>query len=629
VLATGFHHGGKGVTNQNRIGKIPRSDISTKEFRIFPRTWGAEFVREGEVRFRLWAPGAKTVSLKLEDSEQEMSPADNGWFELLATGISPETRYQFVLADGTVIPDPASRAQDGGINGPSIVTDPTAYQWKYPDWQGLAWEETVLYELHIGTFTPEGTFGAAIGKLPYLAELGITAIEVMPIAQFPGERGWGYDGVLPYAPHHAYGTPDDFKAFVDAAHGFGITVFLDVVYNHFGPEGNYLPSYAKSFFDAERHTPWGSAIDFSEKPVRDFFIENTLYWLLEFNIDGLRLDAVHAIEDRTSEVHILTDLASRIRKECQGRRRHLVVEDNSNITQFLKRENGIARQFDAGWNDDFHHGLHIIATGETGGYYKDFARNPFDVFGRALAEGYVRAGDEPVKISKNKTVPAPALIPPTAYVVFVQNHDQIGNRAYGDRLNATAKPEMMDALETILLLSPGIPLLFMGEEFAETRPFQFFCDYKGEIATAFREGRLAEAISFGSLDEGANPDDLPDPNKRKTFSDSKLDWERPDTADGRRKLTLMRELIAKRKKHVVPGLKDSGELSGKIWQAENGLLAIDWQLDGFMLELRANLSEEPADMHAIRGEVIHTYPAKADVAEGRIGPMTVLFAKWT
>ena len=405
-------------------------------------------------------------------------------------------------------------------------------------------------------------------------------------------------------------------------------VLLDVVYNHFGPEGNYLPTYAKSFFHRERQTPWGNAIDFTEQPVRDFFVENALYWLQEFNLDGLRIDAVHAIEDEESEIHILSELAHRVRTECTGRRRHLVVEDNRNITRFFAREGDLAKEIDAGWNDDFHHAAHVIATNETGGYLGAFDKTRFRDFGTALAEGYVRAGDEPVKVSKRETVSAPSLMPPTAYVVFIQNHDQIGNRAYGDRLNATAAPELLDLLETMLLLSPSIPLVFMGEEYDETRPFQFFCDYRGATAKAFREGRLGEAIAFGSLPEDAKPDDLPDPNSEGTFRDSQLDWRHATAKAGTRKLDMFRELLRKRKAHIVPGLHGAKGQAVNLRRFEDGVYAIDWQLDGFILEMRANLTDQSADLHAFRGDIIHAYPQDADFENGKIGPMTVLFAKW-
>jgi malto-oligosyltrehalose trehalohydrolase len=615
------------VLEQNPISNSD-AEASLKEFRIFPKTWGSEYIREGEVRFRLWAPEAESVSLRIDRDEQEMSPAGNGWFELLATNIAPETRYQFVLPDGKAVPDPASRAQDGGIEGSSIVTDPTAYQWQHADWRGRAWEEAVIYELHIGTFTPEGTFRAAIDRLDYLAELGITAIEVMPVGQFPGERGWGYDGVLLYAPHHAYGSPDDFKAFVDAAHGHGIMVLLDVIYNHFGPEGNYLPTYAKSFFHRERQTPWGATIDFTEQPVRDFFIENALYWLLEFNLDGLRLDAVHAIEDEESETHIISELAARVRAECRGRRRHLVIEDNRNMTRFFEREDSLAKEIDAGWNDDFHHAAHVIATNETNGYYDAFDKSRFRDFGIALAEGYAHPGDEPVKLQKQKAVSAPSLLPPTSYVIFVQNHDQIGNRAYGDRLNNSATPEMLDALEAITLLSPSIPLMFMGEEYNETRPFQFFCNYGATLAKATREGRLQELIGFGSLPSDAKLADLPDPNDTKAFTGSKLDWTLADTPNGRKKREMVRELLGKRKEHIVPGLRGTNGRAGVLHGFEGGVFSVDWQLNGFRLEMRANLTDSPADLHAFKGSIIHAYPANADMRNGKIGPMTVIFAKW-
>lgn len=604
--------------------RAPASDGRDREFRMFPKSWGAEYVRDGEVIFRLWAPELEALQIRIGKVEHEMTRSRDGWFELLATGIAPNTPYLYVLPDGRAVPDPASRAQDGGITGPSLVTDPTAYPWKHPDWSGRPWEEAILYELHIGTFTEEGTFGAAIERLPHLAELGVTAIEIMPVGQFPGERGWGYDGVLLYTPHHAYGAPDDFKAFIDAAHGHGLMVFLDVVYNHFGPEGNYLPLYARSFFDANRNTPWGAAIDFFEKPVRDFFVENALYWLVEFNLDGLRIDAVHAIEDERSEIHILTELSRRVREECRGRKRHLVVEDSRNITRFFRDIDG-SREIDAGWNDDFHHACHVLTTGETGGYFKPFAENPTAAIATALAEGYVMAGDPPVEIDGQK-VSAPALVPPTAYVTFIQNHDQVGNRAYGDRLNRSIAPELMEALETMLMLSPNIPLIFMGEEHDETHPFRFFCDYKGKIAKLFRDNRLAEGIAFGSLSEDDKPDDLPDPNALKTFKDSKIDWKRPNSEEGKRRLDFFGALIETRLRAIVPLLAEAGGRCGKILKAKDGIIAIDWQLGQTRLELRANFGKSEAEVPPFRGKILYAHPDGTHLEGKKIGPTTVIYA---
>jgi malto-oligosyltrehalose trehalohydrolase len=306
-----------------------------------------------------------------------MRPAGDGWLEAEAEA-APGEPYAFALPDGRLVADPASRRQAGDVHGPSVLVDPDAYAWRHPGWRGRPWGEAVVYELHPGTFSPAGTFEGARARLPHLADLGVTAVELMPVADFAGTRGWGYDGVLPYAPAGAYGTPDELKALVDEAHGLGLMVFLDVVYNHFGPEGNYLSTYAPQFFTEDFKTPWGAAIDFRERPVRDFFVHNALYWLEEFRLDGLRLDAVHAIRD-PSETHVLVELARRVRERFEGEREaHLVLENEANQARFLRRDDPAAgcRLYDAQWNDDAHHVLHVLLTGETAGYYEDFADRP-------------------------------------------------------------------------------------------------------------------------------------------------------------------------------------------------------------------------------------------------------------
>jgi maltooligosyltrehalose trehalohydrolase len=348
----------------------------------------------------------------------------------------------------------------------------------------------VIYELHVGTFTPEGNFQAIIGKLDYLVDLGVTAIEMMPIADFPGRRNWGYDGVLPFAPDSIYGRPDDLKALVDAAHACGIMVFLDVVYNHFGPDGNYLAAYAPQFFNNNRTTPWGAAINYDgphSRPVRDFAIHNALYWIKEFHLDGLRLDAVHAITDLGPR-HLLDELAERVRAAAGARHVHLILENEENAaTTLLRNARGQPLHYTAQWNDDLHHVLHVAATGEAAGYYREY-KGDTDKLGRALAEGFAFQGEMMAYRGKPRGESS-AHLPPGAFVAFIQNHDQIGNRAFGDRLGRIAPPEAVRAVAAMYLLAPQTPMLFMGEEWGASHPFPFFCDFGGELSGAVRNGR--------------------------------------------------------------------------------------------------------------------------------------------
>lgn len=603
--------------------------LPTLDSRVFPKSWGAEYIRAGEVRFRLWAPEPEALTLRLAGEDLPMTRQADGWYELLATGVAPGTPYVFVLPDGQVLPDPAARAQGPeGLGGPSLVIDPTAYPWKATDWAGRPWEETVLYELHVGTFTAEGTFAAAAKRLEHLAKIGVTAIELMPVHQFPGERGWGYDPILAYAPHHAYGTPDDLKTLVDAAHALGLSVFLDVVFNHFGPRGNYIAQYAPSFFHPERHTPWGAAIAFDRGPVRDFFIENALYWLQEFNIDGLRFDAVHAIEDE-SEPHILDELAARAAAVCTDRPRWLVTEDSRNRARFLERDTvGAVTGYCAVWNDDLHHVARVIAARETVGYLADFSLDRWALFARALAEGYVFQGEV---VGDGTGVPhgePSAHLPPTAFVGFLQNHDQVGNRAFGNRMETVVDAQMMRAMLTIFMLAPHIPMLFMGDEYGERRPFMYFSDYDEDLATAIHDGRLVEAANFGEVPlHVVEPTDLPDPNEVAVFEASKLDWQRLDSEDGAERQALYTKLFALRREHVLPGLVGVRGHAGRIREARDGTVAIDWRLNGRRLQLRANLSRALRPVPAYRGTVIHAEPAGADVSsDGTLAAMSVVFA---
>jgi len=406
--------------------------------------FGAELRPDGSARFRLWAPACRRVELALRGAAQQpMRSLEDGWFETTATAPAG-TPYAFVLDGGRRVPDPASRWNPDDVHAPSRVVDPLGYEWHDDGWSGRPWTEAVVYELHVGTFTPRGTFVAVIDRLDYLADLGVTALELMPVADFPGKCSWGYDGVLPFAPDASYGTPADLKRLVDAAHERGLMVLLDVVYNHFGPDGNYLHLYAPQFFERCRSTPWGAAIHFAGQ-VRRFFVHNALYWLEEFRFDGLRLDAVHAIVD-PAEPDIVAEIAAAVR-DGPGRAReiHLVLENDRNEAHRLERDpSGAPRIATAQWNDDAHHAFHVLATGESDGYYADFADDTRAKLARALAEGFVYQGERSVYRGHRRGSPSGAL-PPCAFVNFLQTHDQVGNRACGERIGALAPTPAVEA----------------------------------------------------------------------------------------------------------------------------------------------------------------------------------------
>ncbi|MBK0003698.1 malto-oligosyltrehalose trehalohydrolase [Erwinia sp. S38] len=571
------------------------------------RSWGAEYVAAGVVRFRLWATGQQRVMLHLAGADRPMNPVGDGWFELEVESVEPGVEYRFVLSDGSAVPDPASRAQRDGVNGPSRVVDPASYRWQHAEWRGVPWENAVIYELHIGTFTPEGTFSAAIEKLPGLAELGITLIEVMPVVQFGGDRGWGYDGVLFYAPHAAYGTPDEFKAFIDAAHGYGLSVVLDIVLNHFGPEGNYLPTLSPDFFDPQRTTPWGNGIACEIDAVRRYIVEAPLYWLTEYRLDGLRFDAIDQIKD-DSVRHVLVEIAERIRSEITDRPVHLTTEDSRNVTFLHPRtEDGSAPLFTAEWNDDFHNAAHVLATGETQAYYRDFAERPEKWLARALAEGFAYQGEVSVQSGESRGVDSTGQ-PPTAFVDFIQNHDQAGNRAQGERLISLAGADRTRILLATLLLSPHIPLLFMGEEYGETCPFLFFTDFHGELARAVREGRAKEFDGHA----GYSSESVPDPNAVETFQRSKLDWEKRHGEEGKTWLTLVRQLLLLRQQHIVPLIAGGAFGAGEILMTAPGVVAVRWRFPAGTLSLALNLSENALSLPELPGKTLFAWPAEAD-----------------
>ncbi len=448
--------------------------------------FGAELTPEGKVRFRLWAPAAHEVELMLQQEAGEaraleMSAQPDGWFEIVTGEAHAGSRYRYRIDGKSEVPDPASRSNPDDIHGPSEVIDPGSFEWDDDAWRGRPWHEAVIYELHVGTFSPAGTFAGVEKKLDHLVALGVTVIELMPIADFPGKRGWGYDGVLQFAPESAYGRPEELKALIAAAHKRGIAVMLDVVYNHFGPEGNYLHEYAPRFFTDRHHTPWGAAINFDSpgaRAVRDFYIHNTLYWLEEYRFDGLRFDAVHAILD-DSEPNILTEIARAAHAgPGSGRDIFLVLENGANQARFLgpPRANDT---FDAQWNDDTHHCLHTLLTGEKDGYYEDYVENPHAMLCRCLAEGFGYQGQQSAHEGRPRGE-ASAHLPPTAFVNFLQNHDQIGNRAFGERIDAIAlSEEALRAGYAVLLLAPSPAYAVHGRRVGSTATVHLLLRLRG------------------------------------------------------------------------------------------------------------------------------------------------------
>jgi malto-oligosyltrehalose trehalohydrolase len=563
-------------------------------------SFGAELTPSG-VRFRLWAPRATAVSLQLEPADAIGLPMvyeADGWFALSTALAEPGARYRY-LVDGRAFPDPASRYQPEGVHGPSEVIDPRAYNWSDLGWRGRRWEEIVLYELHVGTFSETGDFAGAIHHLDHIAELGATAVELMPIAAFPGGRDWGYDGVFLYAPASAYGRPDDLKRLVEACHRRGLAIFLDVVYNHFGPEGNYLPAIAPDFFTDRHETPWGAAIDFSgpnSRPVRDFFINNALYWLEEFHFDGLRFDAVHAIFDE-SEPDILWEIAQTTRRRITDREVHLVLENDRNEARYLRRADGRVTGYNGQWNDDFHHILHVLVTGDTSGYYADYAVEPAKCLGRALAEGFAYQGEpSPFRGGKPRGEPSGEL-PATAFVGFLQNHDQVGNHPFGTRIGARAEEAAQHAGATIVLLSPQIPLLFMGEEWASVRPFAFFCDFEPGLRDAVREGRRREFAHFPEFQDAAARERIPDPTALSTFEMSRLDWAERAEEVHAGWLAQYRLLLGIRAREIVPRLSGMKSCAGVYRVLGTKAVSVEWRLgDGSLLGLFANFADRPLPM---------------------------------
>lgn len=579
---------------------------------------GAILIDPEHTRFALWAPDADNVSVELEDGQSlAMLAQPQGWFTLEAR-CKAGVQYRFKINGDLEVPDPASRAQAGDVHSHSIVVDPLAYQWQNNDWQGRPWHEAIIYELHVGAL---GGYAGVEKHLQHLADLGVTAIELMPLAQFPGDRNWGYDGVLPYAPQSSYGTPDQLKHLIDKAHGHGLAVILDVVYNHFGPDGNYLGSYAKEFFRSDLHTPWGDAIDFRREQVRDFFVDNALMWLQEYRFDGLRMDAVHAIRDET----FLPEFAERVRAQID-RDRHvwLNLENEFNQASLL-----LDKGFDAQWDDDGHNTLHVLLTGETDAYYSDFAQKPTHKLARLLSEGFVYQGEQ-TRHGHTRGEPSGHL-PPTAFVLFLQNHDQIGNRALGERLPQLCPAPALKAATALLLLSPMIPLMFMGDEWAASEPFLFFTSHHGELADAVREGRRSEFADFAAFADPERREHIPDPNDVKTFEASRpafgaLDLQTDIGLDHRSWLDLYKELLALRRQAIIPRLPGTQPLGTDVL-ADHAVSA-RWRMgDGSLLRIDLNLSEHAVDVPPCDAAqvIFSSAPKSAELSRpGILNPYTAI-----
>ena len=523
---------------------------------------------EGSVIWRLWAPLCEAVSLVTIASghrrETAMTADAEGYFVHREPQADEGLRYCYKLADGRELPDPASRWQPDGVHRPSSLFFPESFSWTDQAWRGVAREDLVIYELHVGAFTPEGTFEAILPRLPELLELGVTAVELMPVAQFAGDRNWGYDAVYPYAVQNSYGGPRALQRFVDSAHRLGMAVLLDVIYNHLGPEGNYLAHFGPYFTD-RYHTPWGKAINYDgpqSDPVRRFVIDNACAWVRDFHIDGLRLDAVHAIYDLSAQ-HILAELQAEVQREAvrAGRRVHVIAETNQNDVRLVRPRNRGGHGLDGAWNDDFHHAVHALLTGERDGYYLDFGRpehlaktfRDVFVYDGCYSPFYRRRHGNRVGRTDR-----------TRFVVCIQNHDQIGNRAMGDRLGALVAPPAMRLATGLLMLSPCVPLLFMGEEYGERRPFPFFCSFDDPaVVDAVREGRREEFTALEFEWEA----EIPDAQSPDTFASARLGWQWPEGSPQAQMRQLYKDLLTARREW--PALGDRRHTTARLLKRDH------------------------------------------------------------
>jgi maltooligosyltrehalose trehalohydrolase len=507
----------------------------------------------------------------------------NGYYSGFDEAGAAGDLYKYRFEGSDTWPDPASSYQPQGVHGPAMVMDPARYRWRQTERLRRPFSELVIYELHLGTFTEEGTFQAAIGRLPHLVALGVTAIELMPIADFPGDRNWGYDGVMLYAPARAYGTPDDLRALVDAAHGHGIAVILDVVYNHLGPDGNYLAVYDDVYYaQPRRETAWGAALDYEAPAVRTFFIENALYWMRDFKIDGFRFDATHAILDNSAR-HLLAEIADAVQAEGG----FVVAEDERNEAAIIRDRASGGWGFDGVWADDFHHVVRTLLTGEKESYYGNFEGTGSEL-AQTIRHGWLYRG-QPQIISGQERGTDPSATAPEQFVYCISNHDQVGNRAFGERLSQAISPAAYRAASALLCLVPQTPLLFMGQEWGASTPFQFFTDHKGELGQAITKGRRREFKDFAAFRDPALLEKIPDPQSEQTFLNSKLDWNELDTDQGSAILLLYSECL--RLRRTLAAFRDRQRDSYAVLDEGDGIVAILFGREGvFTTAVVSNLA---------------------------------------
>ncbi len=500
--------------------------------------------------FRVWSPESKALAVVLEaGGRHAMTRREGGYFEVTAHGVGHGERYRIELNGAEAFHDPASRYQPDGVHGPSMVVDPGRFTWSDGYWDGVARRDLVFYELHIGAFSPEGTFDGVRARLPFLRDLGVTAVELMPVADFPGRWNWGYDHAALYAPSRAYGSPDDLRHLVDDAHSLGLAVFLDVIYNHLGPDGAYIAAFAPMFTDRHR-TPWGSAINLDDRHsggVRNLFIDNALMWLTEYHVDGLRLDATHAMVDDT-EPHFLRELREAVDLIDEGPQRFLIAEDHRNEHRLVQPRSDGGYQLDAVWSDDFHHQIRNLTAGDEDGYYRDFADSSTEDLATTLNQGWFYDG----RISKYSGKPRgtdAAFVRPDQCVICIQNHDQVGNRPTGRRLNHDISPELYRVATAVLLFAPELPLLFMGQEWAASAPFLFFTDHDEPLGHQVSLGRKQEFSAFAGF-----KGNVPDPQDPDTFYRSRLNWAELDEEIHGGMLNLYSDLL-----HLRPHLAEEAE----------------------------------------------------------------------